>query len=204
MVSEIRIYVEGGGNSKDTRARMREGFSGFLRDLVDKARQKRIRWQIIACGARNDAFADFVTALETHPDAFNVLLVDAEGPVLTTPWQHLRERDHWNPPQNVNDDQCHLMVQTMEAWIIADPDALRQFYGQGFNATMLPHNPNVEQVDRHTLAATLRNATRTTGKGEYHKIRHGSRLLTLVNVATVRSAATYCDRLFTTLIGKMG
>lgn len=43
MVSEIRVYVEGGGNSKDTRARLREGFSGFLRDLVDKARQKRIR-----------------------------------------------------------------------------------------------------------------------------------------------------------------
>ncbi len=203
MVSEIRVYVEGGGNSNDTRTRIREGFSGFLRDLVAKARQKRISWHIIACGARNDAFNNFITALATHPHAFNVLLVDAEGPVRTSPWQHLRERDSWNPPQDVHDDQCHLMVQTMESWIIADHDALCQFYGQGFNANMLPRHPDVEQVDRHMLATALRNATCNTSKGKYHKIRHGPKLLTLVNVATVRGTSVHCERLFTTLNNKM-
>src|SRR5215471_7595512 len=113
VVSEIRLYIEGGGDGRDTKARLREGFSGFLRELVNLARSKRIKWQIIACGPRNRAFDDFKTALETHPDAFNILLVDAEGPVqvYTRLWQHVQSRDGWSVP-DIGDEHCHLMVQT--------------------------------------------------------------------------------------------
>ena len=45
------------------------------------------------------------------------MLVDAEAPVNTTPCQHLKFRDDWDLP-NVDDEHCHLMVQTMEAWLI--------------------------------------------------------------------------------------
>ena len=32
MVKEIRVYIEGGGDGKNTKALIRQGFSGFLQD----------------------------------------------------------------------------------------------------------------------------------------------------------------------------
>ncbi len=202
-MSEVRIYVEGGGNHADGKARLREGFSGFLRELVVLARQRRIRWSIIACGSRNDAFDDFQRAIQTHPNAFNVLLVDSEAPVQTAPWQHLLARDRWQCPGGIEDDQCHLMVQTMEAWLVADRAALARFYGQGFNPNLLPRNQQVEQIDKETLSNALARATRQTPAGAYHKIRHGARLIGQLDPATVRAAAPSCERLFATLNRKL-
>lgn len=202
-MNEVRIYVEGGGDHADGKARLREGFSHFLRELVELARQRRIKWSIIACGSRNDAFDDFQRALKTHPHAFNVLLVDAEAPVQGGPWQHLQERDGWQRPDGAEDDQCHLMVQTMEAWLVADRAALDGFYGRGFNPNALPRNQQVEQVDKDSLAEALDRATRQTTAGKYHKIRHGTQLIGRVNPATVRAAAPFCERLFATLKRKL-
>jgi hypothetical protein len=202
VVSEIRIYVEGGGDCRQTKNVAREGFSSFLKDIVQLARSKRIRWQIVVCGSRDQTFSDFVTALETHSDAFNVLLVDSEAPVHHEPWQHLRERDtSWSIPA-IGSEHCHLMVQMMEAWFVADIDALHRYYGQGFLESAIPRNPNVEEIDKERLESALKNATRHTSKGEYRK-RHGLEILKQINPTVVRQAAPHCDRLFVTLIGKI-
>jgi hypothetical protein len=198
MGKEIRVYVEGGGDGKDTKARVRQGFSGFLKDIVALAREKRIRWSITACGSRNSASDGFRTALRTHPEAFNVLLVDSEGPVNSGPCQHLKDRDGWDLSR-VADEPCHLMVQVVEAWLVADIAALERFYGQGFQPNSIPRTIDVEQIDKPTLIASLKAATRMTQKGEYHKIRHGPDLLKLLDVAKVRKAAPHCERLLRTL-----
>ena len=202
MVTEIRIYIEGGGDEKETKARFRQGFGEFLKDLVGLARRKRIVWRIIPCGGRSQTFDNFVTALKTHSEAFNVLLVDAEGPVHDNARLHLRERDSWNLSP-ADDEQCQLMVQMMEAWLIADIEALKRFYGQGFRERSLPRRANVEEIDKPTLISALEAATRDTVKGEYHKGRHSAQLLERLDVSKVRRAAPHCDRLFTTLIEKM-
>lgn len=202
-MSAIRIYVEGGGDSADSKAIFRRGIGEFLRELRSAARQRTIRWDIIVCGGRDQACEDFQTALRTHRDAFNVLLVDSEGPVTTSPWDHLRMRDGWTRPEGVSDDQCHLMVQSMEAWIVADIETLRTYYGQGFNANPLPRSPSIESVDRGRIADALTTATRNTSKGRYHKIHHAAAILERLDVARVRQAARHCDRLFTTLHRKM-
>jgi len=198
MVKEIRIYVEGGGDQKETKAQIRQGFRIFLKDLVEIARSKRIKWDIITCGSRNNAFRSFKNALKDYPDAFIVLLVDSEAPVKQPPWEHLKFRDNWDSP-GVNDTHCHLMVQTMEAWLIGDIDNLKIFYGQGFKENSIPQNPNVETIDKNSLEQSLKDATRNTSKGEYQKIQHASKLLEKLDVAKVRNAAPHCDRLFTTL-----
>ncbi len=198
MVKEIRVYIEGGGDGKNTKALIRQGFSGFLQDIVQLARISEIKWQIIICGSRNNAFRDFKNALKSHADAFNLLLVDAEAPVKQSPWQHLKSRDNWDSP-GVDDTHCHLMVQAMEAWFIADIDTLRKFYGQGFKENAILRNQNVETIDKDSLEPSLKAATYNTSKGEYQKIKHASKLLELLNVAEVRKASHYCDRLFTTL-----
>ncbi|HEX9926029.1 MAG TPA: DUF4276 family protein [Anaerolineae bacterium] len=198
MVTEVRIYVEGGGDGKDGKAQVREGFSKFLIDLRNTARSKRIKWQIIACGPRNAAFRNFQNALESHPDAFNVLLVDAENVVTATPFKHLHQQDGWHM-SGIADEQCHLMVQLMESWLIADIETLKRFYGQGFNAKPIPINPNVEDIPKQTVVSALRTATHNTTKGEYHKIRHSPRILAQLDVSKVRNAVPHCDRLFNTL-----
>jgi len=198
MVKEIRIYLEGGGDDRDTKRQIRQGFSSFLKDLVQMARSKRIKWDIIACGSRNNAFRDFKNALSNYPDAFIILLVDSEAPVNLPPWEHLKSRDNWESP-GVDDTHCHLMVQTMEAWLIADIDTLKKFYGQGFRENLIPRNTNVEKIDKDLLESSLKAATRDTSKGEYQKIQHASKLLEQLDVATVRNADPNCNRLFTTL-----
>ena len=205
MVTEIRIYIEGGGDGKDTKALIRQGFSQFLKLLVEIAKNQKIKWNITICGSRNNAFRDFRNALKSHPTAFNVLLVDAEARVTAqSPWGHLKLRDNWDAPPGVDDSYCHLMVQTMDAWFIADIETLTKYYGQGFRENVIPKNSNVESIDKDELFRILQNATCNTSKGEYHKINHASKLLTLLDVAKVRQASPYCDRLFTTLTTKMG
>ena len=203
MVAEIRIYIEGGGDSKDTKAFFREGFSAFLKDLVSLARDRRVRWQLVTCGPRNAAFDAFNTSVRQNPQAFNVLLVDSEAPVATAPWAHLRLRDRWESG-NLGDDHCHLMVQAMESWFISDVDALAKFYGEGFYRNSIPNTANVEQIPKDNLEPALKAATRNTQtKGEYQKLRHASKLLALVTPAVVRRASGHCDRLFTVLASKM-
>ncbi|HEV3110144.1 MAG TPA: DUF4276 family protein [Candidatus Binataceae bacterium] len=203
MVSEVRIYVEGGGEGSESKAAIRQGFGQFLDPLRQLARARRIRWHVVACGGRNAAFDDFRTALRTHDGAFNVLLVDSEGPVSQMPWNHLLARDGWARPA-VGDEQCHLMVQCVEAWLMSDRDALQRFYGAGFNKRALPANTNVEAVDKGNLKSGLERATRNTSKGRYHKIHHCSLLLARLDTRIVRSGAAHCDRLFTTLGSCMG
>ncbi|HXU35689.1 MAG TPA: DUF4276 family protein [Blastocatellia bacterium] len=203
MVDEIRVYVEGGGDGRESKALVRRGFGKFFQNIVAQAREKRIRWHIVACGSRNSAFSDFQVGQRTHPDAFNILLVDAEERVTTSARQHLQERDAWKL-KDFDDEQCHLMVHVVEAWLIGDIDALQAFYGQHFNAGAIPRTEDVEQIEKPTLYASLKAATKRTTKGEYHKIQHGPEILGLLDVDKVRGRAQHCERLFATLEQKIG
>lgn len=197
---EIRIYVEGGGDGRSGKDKLQRGMSQFLNSIRTMARERRIHFHVIACGSRNSAFDDFRIALRAHPDAINILLVDAEGPVrYTNPWEHLRQRDSsWILPE-LPHTYCHLMTQTMEAWVIADINALQSYYGQGFKANPIPRNPDVETIAKERLERALKDATRNTSKGEYHKIRHGPDILAQADYTVVCERASHCRRLFETL-----
>jgi uncharacterized protein DUF4276 len=198
MVNEIRVYVEGGGDHSDTKAAIREGFSAFLDPLRQHARKRQIQWSVTACGSRNAAFDAFRSALETHPNAFLVLLVDSEAPVVEGPWRHLQKRDRWDAG-GLPDEHCHLMVQTVEAWLLADPEALTAYYGQGFRRNVLPKRDDIEEVPKEQLLKILDRATEKTRKGGYAKIRHCADLLARLNSDRVRQRARHCDLLFNTL-----
>jgi hypothetical protein len=193
----IRVYVEGGGDRKDTKVAVRLGFDAFLGELRDAARVRKLEWKAITCGSRGSALDDFRTACRTHPDCFNVLLVDSEGPVSAGPREHLRARDDW--ALDVSEEHCHMMVQAMEAWIIADVEALRAFYGQGFQPSAIPGTQNVERIDKERLLEAMTAASRQTQKGPYHKIHHGPKLLARVDPRVVRPKAPHCQRLFATV-----
>ncbi|HEX2078980.1 MAG TPA: DUF4276 family protein [Longimicrobium sp.] len=196
-MSEIRIYVEGGGD-KDSKARMRQAFSQFLAESRDAARQRRAKWSVILCGSRDDTFSAFRQGVKDHPNARVFLLVDAEQEVAGSPREHLASRDPWDL-SFADDEQCHLMAQVMESWFLADAAALERFYGQGFAAGHIPKRKNVEEVPKAEVMSALDNASRSTRKGRYHKIQHGPQILENLHPQRVRSRAPHCKRLFTAL-----
>ena len=166
----------------------------FLQPLKEAARDKMLPWKLVCCGPRNEAFQRFQNAVNSRDDVVNVLLVDAEGAVNQSARRHLRDRDGWDLSFTC-EDTVHLMVQTMETWIVADEAALSQYYGQRFRAQELP-TTNLEGVPMADIERSLRETTKATQKGRYHKIRHASDLLKLIDVESVKERCTHCQRLF--------
>lgn len=177
---------------------MRTGFARFLDPIHELARRQGSRLRVIPCGPRISAFEDFKTALKTHPDALTILLVDSEAAVTGEVLDHLRSQDRWDV-DGLSEEQAHLMVQTVESWLIADPETLAEYYGKDFRENALPKRKDVEAVDKKTVLSSLERATEKTSKGKYHKTRHTPDLLERIRPEVVRRRAKHCDRLFTSL-----
>ena len=190
----IAIYMEGGGEGNATKAALRQGMDAFLQPLKEAARDKALSWKLVCCGPRNEAFQRFKNAVNNSANAVNVLLVDAEGPVNQSAQRHLRDRDRWNL-RFTPEETVHLMVQTMETWIVADAAALRIYYGRDFRENRLP-TTNLEGVPKADVERSLIEATKATQKGRYHKIKHASDLLKLIDVDSVKARCAHCRRLF--------
>ena len=195
----VRIYVEGGGNTGALKSECRRGFAEFFAKFIPRGKQPRV----IACGSRNEALDDFRTALRKYRDEHVVLLVDAEAPVASGQaiWAHLKQRDGWDPPAGATEENTHLMVQCMESWFLADPEELASYFGQGFQSSALPRNPNIEAVSKQDVFRSLENATRQTRtKGVYSKGGHSFALLARIDPVRVRGASPHAERLAVTLL----
>lgn len=187
--------MEGGGNSRDTKAALRTGMDALLGTLKQSARDRQLRWKLVCCGPRDEAFRCFRNAVRTGDDSVVVLLADAEDAVATEPGAHLEDRDGWDMT-DIDASAVHLMVQTMETWIVADSEALNRYYGQGFNAGALPRAADLERVAKRDIEDSLQRATQRTRKGRYQKIRHASELLQRVDPERVRVRCRHCRRIF--------
>ena len=191
--------MEGGGKGKNSKDRFRQGMEAFLSEIKIACRERNWRWELVACGPRNEAYKGFQRARKNDEAGIIALLVDSEAAVDTEPAAHLAARDDWNL-QGVDDDAIHLMVQTMETWLVADPIALSRYYGQGFQENALPRRQNLEEVSKGDIENALERATEKTQKGEYHKIKHARKLLQNIDPETVRRRCPHCERLFKTLL----
>jgi Domain of unknown function (DUF4276) len=197
-VKEIHLYVEGSGPTEATRRPLREGMTIFLGELKARAEGKGIKFKVILCRDKDRTVDAFKIAVANDKGNFHVVLVDSDCAVSAPRLNHYRERfkGSW---KGVVEQSCHLMVQVMESWFVADSEALKTFYSDGFNAKPLPKSKDVETVDKDTVLKALETATRKAKKGKYHKIKHASDLLSRIDPDAVRRASRHCDYLFTTL-----
>jgi len=108
-----------------------------------------------------------------------------------SPMVHLGRRDGWPFPDTLG-HEAFLMVQAMEAWFFADRSALGNYYGQHFRLNALPGDErNIEVIRKDDLEPCLKDATRDTGKGAYHKTRHGFDILALIAPDKVRQGSPH-------------
>ena len=201
---EIVIYVEGGGDTVSQRKELRTGFDGLFRSQKEAARKNRISLRFVPSGGRTEAFKTFRNAMDQSGSTRHiVLLVDSEGPIPAeidtqdeanrntddeanskARVQHLVNRDGWNF-KGVEPSHVHLMVQCMEAWILADPEKMKEFYKKDFRENALPRLPNLENEAKTSIYSKIAAATKDTQKGEYSennraKITHASKLLEMI------------------------
>ena len=209
--SLVKLFVEGGGDSNQLRTACREAITKFV---TAAGISKRPR--IVACGSRNDAFDSFRTEIERGNPA--MLLVDSEMAMIPesqigdeseswNPWVHLKKRkgDEWEMPQNAENVHCHLMVECMENWFLADIDSLKKFFGQGFVEGSLPNvSQGIEGISKSTVYQSLKLASRKSKKGEYGKGEHSFKLLGQIDPQKVITASPWAERFVCQLKKAMG
>ena len=209
----MKIFVEGGGDSSQLKANCRKGFASFLAKAGLKGNMPRI----VACGSRKHAYDDFCTALNNGEEA--MLLVDSEESVNAglqgtadyetwKPWEHLaqREGDKWSKPKNAANNQCHLMVQCMESWFLADRGTLKSFFGQGFQETHLPATANpIEGIGKQQVYDALAKATADCKtKAQYGKGEHSFKILEQIDPNKVEEASPWAKRCMMVIKEEMG
>jgi hypothetical protein len=159
-VTKARIFVEGGGESRELLIRCREGFKKLLENSGFATRLPRIT----ACGSRNQAYDSFQTEHLAGKTSYVALLVDSEDAVIDPekPWAHLKSRDGWDCPEGATNDQVFLMTTCMETWIVADREGLKRFFEKHkpcLRISGLPNVDNLESKHRRTVQDALITAT---------------------------------------------
>lgn len=179
----VRVYFEGDVN-------LRRGFRAFLASPIMAARSRGLQFKLIATGG--NSLRDFAVGVKTNPEFCNILLVDAEAPVGGQVADNLARLAHRGVV--VGEAHVHLMVEVMESWFLADRPALQQYYGTA-RLDSLPGGERVEDIPKGDVLAGLKQAARTTTKGEYHKTRHAPDLLSMIDASRVTMAAPHARRL---------
>jgi len=163
-----RIYLEGGGDSKDLRSRCRKGFRKLLESCGFTGR----RPHLVACGGRTATFDDFQTSHAKSDSDYVAMLIDSEEPLddLEAAWQHLHRYDGWDTPTGASDEQVLFMTTCMETWIVADRKTLAVHYGGKLQMPALPalhdsENRSRQEVQRKLIHAT-RNCANAYAKGK--------------------------------------
>ena len=173
------LYLEGGNH-------LRPPMAQFIRRATGP-----IDLKIQPCGSGSNAVQ------ECAKDRDSLLLIDSEGEDLSQLIQRAES-------QIGATNRAFFMVQKMEAWFIADRNALRNHFGAGFRESALPQHRNVEEVSIQDIDNALRNATRECAKQRYSKGRDDVDLLNELNPDTVYDACPNFARLIDFLRGDAG
>lgn len=189
-----RLYIEGGGDSKEQAIRFRQGWKEFFARAGVAGRTRVVRG-----GGRKQTFDRFSTAIKTHRSSVvPLLLVDSEEAVAEkSVWDHLQSRDGWLKPAG-SDDKAFLMVQAMETWFLADPTALRTYFGSGFRHNALRQWARLEIVPKATVFQVLSRATAGCTK-RYEKGRISFELIAMVDPCLIENTCPHAKALLSRL-----
>ena len=190
-MTEIRIYFEGD-------KALKPGFHAFFNEIFERAKGRRCNVNLIATDGT--PIRDFNIATRKHLDAWNILLLDSDGPDGDERIASLIAEQGWTKTYK---HSIFWMVEAMESWFHADKDALQRFYGDGFHKKAMKSNQNVEEISKRDLLDGIKAATKNTTKGAYHKTKHAPDLLAVIEPNRVRAAAPNCERIFQMVLARL-
>ncbi len=103
------------------------------------------------------------------------------------------------------------MVQCMEAWFMADPEAVVKHFDKGLKVADLPTtvDGDIEQISKAKITVALNKAAkrvrkaRGTKKQGYDKVEDGFPLLEVIDPKKVCEASKHARRLRETLESKL-
>ena len=185
-MKEIRIYFEGD-------SLLRAGFEEFFSEPLELARKYRVDLRFIAA---EDGPTAYEKALRSNSKAVNILLKDSEEP-LPRDVRVLCRRRGIKPSR---EKSVFWMVQSMESWFLADPEAVERYFNdQKFSRKALRNTADVEKIPKTDVFQRLRDATAKTKKGVYSKTGHAQHLLGQLDPKLVQQRAPNCARFFAAL-----
>ncbi len=203
----VLIIVEGGRQPESSQ--QRRSYARSVGNLLRRALRRRADLNRVVCFVDEDdlvvrsgtgntnAILEFIVAHNRGEAKLVLLLVDSDAPVTARPDESaasfLRTRfsGKVNLPASVAAGQVYLMVQAIEAWLIADRDKLAEYYGT--RLVKLDGIANVEAVANPK--AKLRQAVRTAKKRDYDEIEDCQQLLERVRPGIVEEECPHFKRL---------
>lgn len=199
---EVHIYFEG-AKSRHVQGRdgnLKEGFRKFFDNLlgdshfVTKLIPCTDTWttvKLFCAGVKRDS-------IKNH-GVFQILLIDSDVLGDNDPFKSVKSHDNWALSKKFKNDHIHFMKECMEAWFLADKQALTRYYGDKFNMKALPSTIDIELISKSEIMSGLYTATQKTSKGEYHKTKHAPGILKMLSPKSLTDKAAQCKRLFKTL-----
>lgn len=158
MVTRKYLFIEG---TKDiTNGNLREGFGKILEKKV-----KGNMPTISMGGGKKQTIDKFLNSSNSK------LLCDLDAP------ESEKNNDMKQYSITAKEEFVFYMIQEMESWFISQSNIIDNFYNSNIS-TKLAKKPASEfyEPDKE-----LQKLTKGTKKGSYHKVKHGSQLLKLLD-----------------------
>ena len=191
----VKLIIEGGSPNLAI-----DGRRAFNKLLCNAGFEGKMP-QIIIAGGRGKAYDCYKNQLKNNVKA--VLLVDSELPIDSKfkdkPWDFLKKNENWDWLEKLDNKTCHLMVQCMETWFLADKENLQKYFGNGFSIKFF-QKKSIEKINKRELLIQLNAATnKCKTKKNYDKGRDSFKILMCTSPQKISHASYWAKRFFTDL-----
>lgn len=189
----LHIILEGGGNYKANKRHLRIAFDRLVYKICAPKRPGSVKIEIHPAGGQHEAISHFFKKhIENRnsPQIKTILLVDAEEPRKDDrPTKHLEivhaaRKIEFSTEHESN---VYLMQITMEAWLLADHQALELYYCPEtlkLIQSKCPEGTITDQFRKTQLFDILQEANSYKHGRNYDKIKDGHEILQRMNPVT--------------------